>query len=55
MRYCLLVTPLYWRTCKNQAVPGVFGRAAPIYDRVGPRCFSHFGRRLAELAQIGVE
>ena len=31
---------------------GVFDRAAPTYDRVGPRFFSHFGRRLVELAQI---
>ena len=55
MRYCLVATPLYWRTFKNQGVTGVFSRAAPVYDRVGPRFFSHLGRRLAELAQIGVE
>ena len=55
MKYSLLVTPLCWHTFKNQEVTGVFGRAAPVYDRVGPRFFSHFGRRLAELAQIGVE
>jgi ubiquinone/menaquinone biosynthesis C-methylase UbiE len=33
-------------------VAGVFGRTAPLYDRVGPRFFSHFGHRLVELAQI---
>jgi len=33
-------------------VAGIFGRAAPTYDRVGPRFFSHFGRRLVTLAQI---
>jgi len=33
-------------------VAGVFGRTAPLYDRVGPRFFSHFGRRLVELARI---
>ncbi|MFQ6027376.1 MAG: class I SAM-dependent methyltransferase [Dehalococcoidia bacterium] len=40
---------------QDQAQPGavgVFSRAAPIYDRVGPRFFTHFGRRLVELAQI---
>jgi ubiquinone/menaquinone biosynthesis C-methylase UbiE len=35
---------------RKQGVVGVFGRAAPTYDRVGPRFFSHFGRRLVELA-----
>jgi ubiquinone/menaquinone biosynthesis C-methylase UbiE len=33
-------------------VAGVFGRTAPLYDRVGPRFFSHFGHRLVELARI---
>jgi len=33
-------------------VAEVFGRAAPLYDRVGPRFFSHFGHRLVELARI---
>jgi ubiquinone/menaquinone biosynthesis C-methylase UbiE len=37
---------------RKQGVAGVFGRAASTYDRVGPRFFSHFGRRLVELAQI---
>lgn len=36
----------------KQEVTGIFSRAAPIYDRVGPRFFSHFGHRLVELAQI---
>ena len=35
-----------------QGVAGVFGRAAPTYDRVGTRYFSHFGHRLVELARI---
>jgi ubiquinone/menaquinone biosynthesis C-methylase UbiE len=37
---------------RKQGVAGVFGRAASTYDRLGPRFFSHFGRRLVELAQI---
>jgi len=39
-------------TQKKRVVAGVFSRAAPTYDRVGPRFFSHFGHRLVELAQI---
>lgn len=31
---------------------GVFSRGASTYDQVGPRFFSHFGRRLVELAQV---
>jgi ubiquinone/menaquinone biosynthesis C-methylase UbiE len=34
------------------AVAAMFGRAASTYDRVGPRFFCHFGRRLVEVAQI---
>jgi len=30
----------------------IFDGAASTYDRVGPRFFSHFGRRLVEIAQI---
>jgi ubiquinone/menaquinone biosynthesis C-methylase UbiE len=30
----------------------VFSQAATIYDRVGPGIFSHFGRRLVDLAEI---
>lgn len=37
---------------RKQGVAGVFGRAAPTYDRVAPRFFSYFGRRLVELARI---
>lgn len=36
----------------KQEVAGVFSRTAPLYDRVGPRFFSHFGHRLVELARI---
>lgn len=31
---------------------GVFGRAAPTYDQVGPKFFVYFGRRLVEQAQL---
>jgi O-methyltransferase/aklanonic acid methyltransferase len=37
---------------RKQGVAGVYSRAAPNYDRVGPRFFSHVGRRLIEIAQI---
>ena len=40
---------------RNDRVAGVFGRAAPTYDRVGPRPFAHVGRRLVELAEVGPE
>ncbi len=30
----------------------VFSQAATIYDRIGPGIFSHFGRRLIDLAEI---
>jgi ubiquinone/menaquinone biosynthesis C-methylase UbiE len=36
----------------KEDVAGLFSRAASTYDRIGPRFFSHFGRRLVELAQI---
>lgn len=36
----------------KQEVAEVFSRAAPTYDRVGPRFFSYFGRRLVELARL---
>ena len=36
----------------KQGTAGVFGRAASTYDRIGPRYFSHFGRRLVDFAQI---
>lgn len=37
---------------RKQEVAEVFSRAAPSYDRVGPRFFSYFGRRLVELARL---
>lgn len=37
---------------KKELIVEVFGRAASIYDRVGPRFFTHFGRRLADLAGL---
>src|SRR5687767_7659774 len=37
---------------EKEKVIGVFDRAASIYDRVGPRVFSHFGRRLVEMAAL---
>lgn len=36
----------------KEDVAGLFNRVASTYDRIGPRLFSHFGRRLVELAQI---
>ena len=33
-------------------VSGLYARAAESYDQTGPRAFSHWGRRLVELAQI---
>jgi len=37
---------------KREQVVGIFDRAAATYDRVGPRFFSHFGQRLAELGGL---
>jgi len=37
---------------RKESVAAVFGRAAPTYDRAGPRPFAHFGRRLVELAEL---
>ena len=37
---------------RKQQVSGLFDRVASMYDHIGPRFFSHFGRRLVELAQI---
>ena len=39
-------------TERKHGVAGIFGRAAPTYDQVGPRFFSYFGRRLVTLSQI---
>ena len=35
---------------EKTGVEGIFDRAAPTYDRVGPRFFGYFGQRLVELA-----
>jgi ubiquinone/menaquinone biosynthesis C-methylase UbiE len=37
---------------QKHRVAGVFARAAPAYDQVGPRFFARFGSRLVELAQV---
>jgi ubiquinone/menaquinone biosynthesis C-methylase UbiE len=39
---------------RKQRVSGIFDGAAATYDQVGPRFFSHFGRRLVEIAQIPI-
>lgn len=39
-------------TQRKQQLSGIFDRGAPTYDHIGPRFFSHFGRRLVEIAQI---
>lgn len=36
----------------KEGIAGFFARIAPDYDRVGPRFFSHFGKRMVSLAQI---
>lgn len=36
----------------KQQLAEIYDRAAPTYDHVGPRFFSHFGRRLVEIARI---
>ena len=36
----------------KERIAGLFNRVAPKYDHVGPRFFSHFGRRLVELARM---
>ncbi len=35
-------------------IAAIFGRAAPTYDRVGPRFFTYFGSRLVDIAHIPV-
>ena len=37
---------------RKQKLAGIFDGAASTYGHVGPRFFSHFGRRLIEVAQI---
>jgi len=39
-------------TRQKRETVGVFSRSASTYGQVGPPFFSHFGRRLVELAQI---
>ncbi len=36
----------------KEAIISTFDRSAKTYDRTGPRYFSHFGRRLVELAGL---
>ena len=37
---------------RKSRIAGLFSRAASTYDQVGPRFFTHYGRRLVELAQV---
>ncbi len=37
---------------RKQRLSGIFDGASTTYDHVGPRFFSHFGRRLVKIAQI---
>lgn len=39
-------------TQQKSLFSGIFDRAAPTYDQIGPRFFTHFGQRLVALAQI---
>lgn len=39
---------------RKQQMAGLFDRVATTFDHVGPRFFSHFGRRLVELARIPI-
>lgn len=36
----------------KKRIGGIFGRAAITYDQVGPQFFSHFGRRIVDIAKI---
>jgi ubiquinone/menaquinone biosynthesis C-methylase UbiE len=36
----------------KKRIGGIFGRAATTYDQVGPQFFSHFGRRIVDIAKI---
>ena len=36
----------------KQCIVGIFDRAAPTYDQVGPSFFSTFGKKLVEFAHI---
>ena len=37
---------------RKHEIIGIFNRSAATYDRIGPRFFAHFGRRLVEHAHI---
>ncbi len=37
---------------QQEEIVSVFSRAAATYDRIGPRFFAHFGRRLVERAHL---
>lgn len=37
---------------RKHEIAGVFGRAAPTYDQIGPKPFAHVGRRLVERAGL---
>lgn len=38
----------------KERIAGLFSRAAPTYDQAGPQFFSHFGKRLVQLAKIPI-
>lgn len=40
------------REQRKLGIAGMFGRAAAIYDRMGPRFFSYFGQRMVDLSQL---
>jgi len=37
---------------RKKHITGIFSRAAPTYDHIGPSFFAHFGRELVNFAQI---
>jgi ubiquinone/menaquinone biosynthesis C-methylase UbiE len=39
-------------TERKQRVTQIFNGAAPVYDQSGPQFFTHYGRRLVEVAEI---
>lgn len=41
-----------YRAVRHASGPPVYSRAAPTYNRVGPRPFTHFARRLVDLAAV---
>lgn len=40
------------KAAEKQRIADAYGRAAPIFDRVGPRVFSYFGQWLVEQAGV---